>query len=173
MNRQEKELVVEGLKKGLLSSQASFLVVYKGLNVEKMQQLRSDLRSKGGSLKVAKARLMKRAVDGEPGVSGLGDFFKDQIGLVFAEKEVADVAKILSDFSEKNEALELIAGYFDSKVIAKEKISQIASLPSRDVLLAQLCGTLQAPISGLARVLNMVVLKLLFALKQIEKQKKG
>jgi len=173
MNRQEKSLVVEGLKKNLLSSEASFLVVYRGLNVEKMQQLRSDLRSKGGSLRVAKARLMKRAVDGEAGVEELSEFFKDQIGIVFAEKEVADVAKILSDFSKENENLELVAGYFDSRVIAKEKIAQIASLPPKDVLLAQLCGTLQAPISGLARTLNAVVLKLLFALKQIEKQKKG
>ena len=138
-----------------------------------MQQLRSDLRSKGGSLKVAKARLMKRAVEGETGIGELSEFFKDQVGLVFAEKEVADVAKILSDFSKEHKSLELVAGYFDSRVIAKEKIAQIASLPSREVLLSQLCGTLQAPMSALVRVLNMTVLKLLFALKQIEKQKKS
>jgi len=173
MNRQEKALVVDGLRKNLLSSQASFLVVYKGLSVEKMQQLRSQLRSNGGSLKIAKARLMKRAVDGEAGISGLTDLFKDQIGLVFAEKEVADVAKVLADFSKENKALGLVGGYFDSRVIAKEKIAQIASLPSREVLLGQVCGTLQAPISGLARALNMMILKLLFALKQIEDQKKS
>jgi len=173
VNRQEKALVVDGLKESLLSSQASFLVVYRGLSVEKMQQLRSQLRSSGGSLKIAKARLMKRAVDGEAGISELTDFFKDQIGLVFADDDVAGVAKVLADFSKENKALDLVAGYFDSHVIAKEKIAQIASLPPKDVLLAQLCGTLQAPISGLARVLNMMILKLLFALKQIEGQKKS
>ena len=173
MNRQEKALVVDELKKDLLSSQASFVVVFRGLNVEKMQQLRSELRAKGGSLKVAKARLMKRAVGGEAGVSELSEFFKDQIGLVFADEEVAGVAKVLVDFSKENNALGLVTGYFDSRVVAKEKIAQIASLPPKEVLLAQLCGTLQAPISGLARALNMMILKLLFALKQIEDQKKN
>jgi len=173
VNRQEKALVVDGLKENLLSSQASFLVVYRGLSVEKMQQLRSQLRANNGSLKVAKARLMKRAVDGEAGISELTDFFKDQIGLVFADDDVAGVAKVLTDFSKENKALGLVAGYFDSRVIAKEKVAQIASLPPKEVLLAQLCGTLQAPISGLARVLNMMILKLLFVLKQIEDQKKS
>lgn len=172
MNRQEKELVVRGLKDNLLSSKASFLIVYRGLNVDKIQQLRSSLISKGGSLKVAKARLMKRAVDGEPGLGELSVFLKDQIGLVFAEEEVSDIAKVLSDFSKENEALKLVAGYFDSRVVAKEKIVQIASLPSKEVLLSQLCGTLNAPVAGLARVLNSIVLKLLFALKQVEGQKK-
>jgi len=173
MNRQEKALVVDGLKKGLRSSQASFLVIYRGLSVEEMQQLRSELRAKGGFLKVAKARLMKRAVDGESGIDGLSEFFKDQVGLVFANDEVAGVAKVLADFSKENKALDLVAGYFDSRIIAKEKIAQIASLPPREVLLAQLCGTLQAPISGLARALNVMILKLLFALKQIGDQKKS
>jgi len=173
MNRQQKELVVENLKKDLLSSPATFLVLYRGLNVEQMQQLRSDLRSKGGALKVAKARLMKRAVDGEQGASDLTPFLHDQIGMVFAGEEVADVAKVLSDFAKGNKSLGLVAGLFESKVIEKGKIAQIASLPPKDVLLAQLCGTLNAPISGLARALNMMVLKLLFALKQLEEQKKS
>jgi len=173
MNREQKAVVVDRLKESLLSSQASFLVIYRGLSVEKMQKLRSELRAKGGSLKIAKARLMKRAVDGESGIDELSDFFKDQVGLVFADDEVAGVAKVLADFSEENKALDLVAGYFDSRVIAKEKIAQIASLPPKEVLLAQLCGTLQAPISGLARTLNMMILKLLFALKQIEDQKKN
>ena len=173
MNRQQKELVIENLKQNVLSSPATFLVLYRGLNVEQMQKLRSDLRSKGGALKVAKARLMKRAVDGEQGASDLTPFLRDQIGMVFAKEEVADVAKVLSDFAKSNESLGLVAGLFESNVIAKEKIAQIASLPPKDVLLAQLCGTLNAPISGLARALNMMVLKLLFALKQIEDQKKS
>ena len=172
MNRQQKEIVVEGLKENLLSSPATFLVIYRGLNVEQMQQLRSGLRSKGGILKVAKARLMKRAVEGKEGVDGLAPFLHDQLGMVFAKEEVADVAKVLSDFAKANEALELVAGVFESKVIAKEKVAQIASLPPKDVLLAQLCGTLNAPIAGMARALNMMVLKLLFALKQVEEQKK-
>jgi len=172
MNRQQKAIVVEELKKSLLGSKAAFLVGFRGLNVSQMQGLRSDLRSKGGSLKVAKARLMKRAVDGETDIEQLAPFFKDQIGIVFAQEQFSDVAKILSDFSKKNEALNLVAGYLEATVIDKGRISQIASLPPKEVLLAQVCGTLNAPIVGMVRSLNMIILKLLFVLKQVGEKKK-
>jgi large subunit ribosomal protein L10 len=159
MNRQEKEFIVDELKNDLLSSQASFLIVYKGLNVKKLHQLRSKLRAKDGLFKVAKARLMRRAVDVEAGFEDLSDFFREQIGLVFAKKDVASVAKVLSDFAKENSDMQLVAGYFDSKVLKKEKIIQIASLPSREILLAQLCATLNAPMSRLARVINMIAAK--------------
>jgi len=171
MNRQQKTEVINNLKESFLESQATFVVSYRGLNVAQMQQLRSDLRQKGGVLKVTKARLMKRAVDGEAGISDLTTHLQDQIGLVFAKEQFADVAKVLSDFSKANNALGLVAGLFESEVIEKEKIKQIASLPSREVLLANLCATLNAPIVGLARALNMIILKPLLALKQIQSTK--
>ena len=62
----------------------------------------------------------------------------------------------LSDFAKENSNLELVAGYFESKVLPKQKIIQIASLPSREVLLAMLCATLNGPVSRLARVINMI-----------------
>ena len=172
MNRQQKEKVVEGLRENLLKSQATFIVDYKGLNVAQMQTLRFELRQKGGALKVAKARLMKLAVESEPGVSDITPYLKEQIGLVFSADQFSDVAKILTDFSKENKALDLVAGLLESQFIGKERISQIASLPPKEVLLAQVCGTLNAPIAGLVRSLNMIVLKLLFALKQIELQGK-
>jgi len=172
MNRQQKTEVIQNLKENFLNSQATFVITYRGLNVAQLQQLRSDLRQKGGLLKVAKARLMKRAVDEASDLGELTPYLQDQIGLVFAKEQFTDVAKILSDFSKQNEALGLVAGLLDAKLIEKEKIKQIASLPSREVLLGQLCGTLQAPIAGFVRVLNMMVLKPLFVLKQIEQSKK-
>jgi len=172
MNRQQKVLVVEELKKKFLDSDAAFLVGFSGLNVQKMHELRLELRPKGGSFKIAKARLMKIAVDGGDGVSELRPFIKDQIGLVFAKEGFSEVAKVLSDFSKKNKNLSLVAGYLDSQVFGKEKISQIALLPSREVLLSQLCGTLNAPIARMARALNMVILKPVLAIKQIGEKKK-
>jgi len=172
MNRQQKEKVIEGLREDLLKSQATFIVDYKGLSVAQMQKLRSELRQKGGSLKVAKARLMKLAVDDEPGVSDMAPYLKEQIGLVFSDEQFSDVAKVLSDFSKENKSLGLVAGLFESQILGKERISQIASLPPKEVLLAQLCRTLNAPTSGLVRSLNMIILKLLFALKQVGEQKK-
>ncbi len=170
MNRDQKSIVIDYLKDNFSNRQALFVVGFKGLSVTQLQSLRSDLREKGGSLKIAKARLMKRAAEGVEGVDQLMPFFKEQVGVVFSDEPPA-VAKVLSDFAKENQALSLVVGYLDSRLLEHDSIIRIASLPSKEVLLAQLCGTLQAPISGLARVLNMVPQKLLWALKEIEKQK--
>ncbi len=172
MNRQQKEQVIENLKEDFLKSQATFIVDYKGLDVAKMQNLRSELRQRGGLLKVAKIRLMRRAVEGQVDIDQLSIYFKDQIGLVFAKEHFSEVAKVLSDFSKENEALNVVVGYLENQIIDKGRISYIASLPPKEVLLGQLCGTLNAPISGFVRALNMIILKLLFALKQVGDQKK-
>lgn len=137
-----------------------------------MQVLRSSLRAKGSKLKIAKVRLMKLAIDGMSGVCELDPFLKDQVGLVFASKEFSDVAKILSDFSKEHEALSLVGGCLDSQVISKEKVVQIASLPSRDVLLAMVCGTMSAPMTGLISVLKMPIYQLLWTLQQAAAKKK-
>ncbi len=172
MNREQKEAVVQSLKEDFTSKPASFLVGYKGLTVAQMQNLRNELRQKGGTFKVAKARLMKRAADGVEGADTLISFFKEQVALVFADQEPPAVAKVLKDFSKQHDALQLVAGVFEQKLLDKEAIMRIALLPSREVLLGQICGSLKAPISGLVRVLNTLLMKPLWALKQIEAQKK-
>lgn len=171
MNRQQKELVIKNLQESFTNSQASFVVGYQGMTVQQMQSLRNQLREKGGKMQVAKARLMKRAVEGLEDAEQVRAFFKDQIALVFAENESPAIAKVLHNFSKENEALKLIVGRMDSQLLDAQAVTRIASLPSREVLLAQVCGTLNAPIQGLASVLNTLVLKLLWTLKEVEKKK--
>jgi large subunit ribosomal protein L10 len=171
MNRQQKELVIKNLQESFNNSQASFIVGYQGMTVHQMQALRNQLREKGGKMQVAKARLMKRAVEGLEDAEQVRSFFKDQIALVFAENESPAIAKVLYEFSKENEALKLIIGRMDSQILNAQAVTRIASLPSREVLLGQVCGTLNAPIQGLASVLNTLVLKLLWTLKAVEKSK--
>jgi large subunit ribosomal protein L10 len=173
MNRQQKELVVKSLQDEFAQSNASFLVGVQGLSVSQMEGLRTALRSKGGRLKVAKARLMKRAIKEADGTAVLEPFLKHQIGVVFAQDQVPAVAKALSDFSKLNEALVLIAGSLENNLLGAQEIIRIASLPSREQLLAQVCGTLKSPIAGFANVLNVLILRLLWTLKQIEEKKKS
>ncbi|HLC07511.1 MAG TPA: 50S ribosomal protein L10 [Candidatus Babeliales bacterium] len=175
MNRQQKESVVELFHKDFLANRGTFFVNYSGLTVEQMQQLRRQLRAKGGALKIAKMRLVKRALAGIDGADGLLSHCKNQLGVVFAydAAELSGVAKTLSDFSKKNEALGLVVGCVDAQFLDKMAISRIASLPSREVLLAQLCGTLNAPLTSLVCGLNSMLVKLLVALKEIEKQKQA
>lgn len=156
MNREQKALVIQDLKENFSDCQASFLVGYRGLTVNQLQMLRRKLRQNSGSLHVAKARLMKRAVDGVDGFDQMADYFKDQVGLVFAQKEPTTIAKVLYDFSKENEALRLVVGYFDKQVLGSAQIIRIASLPSREVLLAQVAGMLKSPIAGMVNVLHVV-----------------
>jgi len=172
MNRQQKESVVSQLRENFSQSEAAFLIEYRGLTVHQLERLRGDLRQKGGTFKITKARLMKLAVDGLDGQEDLAPYFKDQVGLVFAAQETPNVAKILQDFAKEHEALKLIVGCLDKKILQKNDVLRIASLPSREVLLAQLAGTMNAPISNLASVLNLLIVRLLWTLKQIEEQKK-
>lgn len=172
MNRQEKEAIVQQLKDNFSSSSASFVVGYKGLTVAQMQALRRELHNQGGTFKVTKARLMKRAVsDLDNKAHDLTPYFKDQIGLVFVSDEIPGVAKTLHEFAKDNKALSLIAGCMDSTLLDAQGIEQIASLPSREVLLAMLVGTIQAPSRNFVGMLNMMILRLLFVLKKVEEQK--
>lgn len=171
MNREQKAIVIDALKNDFSNSKASFVVGYKGLTVKQLQKLRKELHAQKGKFKVAKGRLIKRAVMDMDSVTDLSPYFTEQIGVVFANAEAPAVAKVLHEFAKSNEALRLVAGYFDNRIVQSEAIERIAVLPSREVLLAQVCGTLQAPISGFVRVLNMQTIRLLHTLKQIAEKK--
>lgn len=170
MNRQEKEQVIKSLREDFTSSQAAFVVGYKGLTVQDLSGLRTQLRNQGGSLKVAKVNLMKLAIDNtEEQAGALTPLLDGQIAMVFAKDEPVGVAKALRDFSKKKEALQILAGFFEQRLLDVKQVNALASLPSREVLLAQLCGVLQATAASLARALNMHAEKLAEGAKPAEK----
>lgn len=167
MNRQQKEAVIADFKDMLTTAQASFLVRYRGLNVADMLTLRRALRESGGRLRVAKARLMKLASEGIDGIDAFKEHFKDQVGLVFAMQEVSPIAKQLIEFSKSHKALEIVSGFYESKLLTKEEVEFFASLPSREVLLGQLAGAFMGPITSFARALNTPMQQFMYALKQL------
>jgi large subunit ribosomal protein L10 len=171
MNRQQKKHVVEALKHDFEHSQASFLVGCKGLTVAQFSDLRKRLRPQGGSIKVAKVTLMKRVAQDVPTIEKLTPYFKDQVALVFASQESPAIAKILYDFAAENQRLVIMAGCMDSVVLSKDSVKVLASLPSKDVLRAQVCGVLKSPIASTVGILNMLIARLLFVLKKIEEKK--
>ena len=171
MNRQQKEAVISDFNEMLSSANATFLVRYRGLSVKQMFDLRKVLRESGGRLKITKARLMKRAAEGVEGIDSFKEDFKDQIGLVFAMEEAPPIAKKLVDFAKECEALEVMSGFFESKMLSKDEVKFFASVPSRVVLLGQLAGTLQAPVAALARQLNMLVANLAYGLKAVAEKR--
>jgi len=170
MNRQQKEAVVSDLKELFQNNQATFLVGYQGLTVAKLQTLRKDIRNFGGKFKVTKARLMRIAAEGTQNTEDFRKDFKNQVGLVFVKEEVPSVAKKLVDFAKENELLSVISGFFESRFISKKEIEGLAAIPPKDVLLAQLMGTLQAPTCALVRVLNALVTNVPSTLKQVSEK---
>jgi large subunit ribosomal protein L10 len=118
---------------------------------------------------------VKKALANIEGADKLLPYCKNQLGVVFVHdaSEVSGIAKTLSDFSKKNEAFGLVVGCLDAQLLDKEGIVRIASLPSKEVLLAQVCGTLNAPLTSFVYVLNAVTQRFLIALKEVEKQKRS
>lgn len=173
MNRNEKQHVIESIKSDFEKNAASFLVGVQGLTVADVQKLRKNLFHKGGQLKVAKNTLLKRATHDMAGLSELAPYFKDQIAIVFAGDQTTDIAKLIAQTAKENERLKIIVGALNKKVISKAQVESLASLPSKEVLLSQLCGTLQAPIASLASVLNQFITRLVWVLKKVEEKKQA
>ncbi|OGB83476.1 50S ribosomal protein L10 [candidate division TM6 bacterium RIFCSPHIGHO2_12_FULL_32_22] len=153
MNRSEKENSIKELQQHFNKSKSSFVVNYKGLSVNELQLLRKQLRTCGAKMKVAKDRLIKIAIKETP-AKDLDSLLKEQLAIIFTDDSSA-VAKIVYDFS-KESSLNIVAGIVDANFYDQEKIQKLASLPSREILLAQLCGVLKASISNLARAISMV-----------------
>jgi len=171
MNRQDKQLIINNIKSEFSNYSTSFIVGVKGLTVAYIQNLRKNLTSKGAKLKVAKNTLIKKATEDLNLSPDLEQYFKKQIAIVFAKDDITEIAKILSKAAKENNNLTLVAGSMDNQVLNKNQIEFLASLPPKDVLRAQVVGTIQAPIRALATVLNQTILKLLFAIQEIAKKK--
>jgi large subunit ribosomal protein L10 len=95
------------------------------------------------------------------------------VGLVFASKNFPEIAKVLHSFSKKNESLQFVAGFLEKKVFDKQSVIRIAQLPNKEVLIAQLCGVLQGPARNFASLFHVMIVRLLFVLKQIAENEKA
>ena len=172
MNRQEKQELVKSLGAKFAESTGSFLVNCQGLTVPQMQTLRGELYDKGAHVQVAKNRLVKIAIKENALCGQLDQYLQGQLAVVFAESDVTGVAKVLDTFAKDNEKMELIAGCCENQIFDAEALKKLAKLPSREVLLAQLMGVMQAPTVSFVMVLRQLIVKLLLTLKAIEEKKK-
>lgn len=156
MNRQQKENLISELSKKFEQNEAAFVIRYQGLTVADLHTLRLDLAKKDGELKVAKNRLIKLAIANHADCGVLDSSLSGQAAVVFAKSDFTGVAKILHDFARKNDELEIVAGCCESQLFDKAGVVKLAKIPSREVLLAQLCGMLQSPIAQFAWIINQV-----------------
>ena len=160
MNRQKKSSLIKWLSDKFAETDVFFIVNCQGMTVAQMQELRFALDAKESAVQVVKNRLVRLAIQENPEVEVLKDKLVGQNAIVFAPSDLTGTAKVLYDFAKTNEELKIVAGFYDSQVLDKNTIDMLARLPSRNVLLAQLVGTINAPIVSLVVVLNQIAEKM-------------
>ncbi|MBK9136467.1 MAG: 50S ribosomal protein L10 [Betaproteobacteria bacterium] len=151
LNRNEKAAVIEGVAAQVAQSQTLALAEYRGLTVENLNKLRVDARAKGVYLHVLKNTLARRAVAGTPFEVAQGAMVGPLI-YGFSSDPVA-AAKVIADFARGNDKLVVKGGAFAGKALDANGVKALASIPSREVLIAQVAGLLKSPIQRMAGVL--------------------
>ena len=154
LNREEKAAVVAEVGAQVATAQAIIVAEYRGLEVGAITALRKQARQSGVYLRVLKNTLARRAVAGTP-FEGLSDKLVGPLIYGMSSDPVM-CAKVLADFAKSNDKLALKGGAMPNFVMDTNAVKALASMPSRDVLLAQLMGTMQAPIATFVRTLNEV-----------------
>lgn len=164
-----KQEVVSEIKDAIQNSKSVSIIEYRGLNVEEISDLRNKYRAEGVSYKVYKNTLVKIALE-ELGYEGYEEFLKGPNGFVFSNEDMVAGPRVSVDFSKDNEKLVVKAGLLDGKVIDQNDLKALAKLPTKEVLIAQVLGTLNAPISGLANVLQGSIRKVVYALNAVKEK---
>lgn len=157
LNRSEKEAVIKDVTSLAAKAQTLVMAEYRGITVADMTKLRTDARSKGVALSVLKNTLARRAVAGSS-FEVAGEQMTGPLIYGFSEDAVA-AAKVVADFAKTNDKLVIRAGVYGGKALDANGVKQLASIPSKEVLLAQLCGLLMSPISRTAVVLGALAAK--------------
>jgi len=157
LNRSEKQAVIDEVTGLAAKAQTLVMAEYRGITVADMTRLRSQARDKGVNLSVLKNTLARRAVAGSA-FEVVSDQMTGPLIYGFSVDAVA-AAKVVSDFAKTNDKLVIRGGAFGGKTLDVNGVKQLANIPSKEVLLAQVCGLLMSPISRTAVVLGALAAK--------------
>ncbi len=150
MNRTEKQAFVGALGQNLASAKSMVVAHYRGLTVKQLAALRRQMRAEGGQVQVAKNRLAKLAFKGTS-FEQLNSLMVGPTILAFGTDELAP-ARVTQKFADANDAMQILGGMMDGKLLTKAEVKTYASLPSLNELRGKIVGILQAPGAQLARV---------------------
>jgi large subunit ribosomal protein L10 len=170
MKRPEKEQLVVELKEKMVGAKALYYTDFTGLNVKRMTELRRRLRKQGVEYVVIKNSLALRAVN-ESGL--VSQRLKGPTGIVVAKDAVA-AAKVITDFAKENDKRPSVkGGLFDGKSVDAAQVVKLASMPSREQMLSQLGGYMQAPMTQFATVMNSLLSNFAGAVEALKVQRES
>lgn len=166
----QKQALVAELTERMQRMSSAIIVDYRGLTVAEVTQLRNLMRDAGVEYRVLKNTLIKRAAD-QIGIVGLDESLNGPTAVAFGFDDPVAPARILKDFMTKTKKMQIKSGIVGTKVIDAKGVQALADLPSKEVLVAKLMGSLNMPVSGLVGVLSGVPRALVYALEGVRKQK--
>jgi large subunit ribosomal protein L10 len=169
MNREQKSAVVDEIADQIQNAEAIFAVDYRGISVAQVAELRARLRESDARFRVVKNSLSERAAD-KAGMESLKPMLVGPTALTMVNGDAALAAKALADAARTMQLLDFKGGMLNGSVLSADDVRSIARLPSREVLTAQLVGTIAAPLSGLVRTLNALIAGVAIQLQAIVDQ---
>lgn len=170
-NAQNQEMLAN-IKADLEASGAVWVVDYRGLTVKEIQQLRRNIREADGHMKVYKNTIMHLALS-QAELPTLDDLLAGPSAFVFAGTDVAASAKAIKEFAKDNENLQIKGGLMDGAAVSAAEVEAIASLPSREALMAQIAGAISGVARGLATSINGVPRGVAQVVKAVADQKEA
>ena len=170
--RPEKVAMIATLKETMQNAKGAVLTDYRGIKVAQDTKLRRKMREAGVQYSVIKNNMASIAAQ-EAGIEGLDDYLKGPLAMVSSDKDPVAAAKLISEFIKENRIMEIKGGLVEGKVIDADGVKALANLPSREVLLARLLGSMQSPITGFVTVLQGNIRNLVYALDAVRQQKES
>jgi large subunit ribosomal protein L10 len=154
--RENKSTVINDIRDRLQESQLAVLIDYKGLSVAELSNLRQRLRPNGGSCKIAKNTFVHLAVDGDENWQPMQEFLKGQAALLLAKDDLSSVIKAYKSFQKETKKTEVVGGVLEGRALTKAEVEALGDLPSKEQLIAQIAGGI-----------NALATKLAFAVKEV------
>ena len=172
MGRAEKGTSIAEFREKLSGVRGAVLTDFRGLSVADITELRSLLRKSEVEYKVVKNTLARLAVK-DTGLEGLAAYFEGPTAIAISRKDAVAASKVLTTWGKSRPTFTIKGGVVEGRVVGPAEIAELAAVPPREVLLARMAGALQAPITGLVRVLAVHLLGLACALDQVRQKKEG
>ncbi|HVO72882.1 MAG TPA: 50S ribosomal protein L10 [Ignavibacteriaceae bacterium] len=170
MNKDEKTEIISELKEMIEHSSAIYLTDYSGITVADINSIRNEFRKEGVRYKVIKNTLFKRALDEAGKYDKLADHSVGMTGYAFASNNPVAPAKIIKKYNDASQKLSLKACYIENQYYDGNKLNEIASLPSKNDIIAGILGSINSPASGIVGAINAVIGNLVSVIDQISKK---
>jgi large subunit ribosomal protein L10 len=171
MKKEEKAQVIEEIKELVLKSNAMFLVNYSGVNVADINKIRSDFRKEGVTYKVFKNTLYKKALAEAGSYQKFNDKLVGMIGVAFAGENFIAPAKIIKKYFDEKQKFSFKGCYIQSTFYSPEQLNVIATMPTKEEIMAGIVGSIAAPASGIVGAINAVMRDLVSVIDEVSKKK--